>query len=60
MNNNLTMNNNDQLRRDFEAAKRGVLPPIINRKIMRHEPPVSDRFNDEKTPLPDISAEQKD
>jgi hypothetical protein len=53
------MNSSDEIRRDFEAAKRGIKPPIINHIPMRPED-VADRFNDAKTPLPNISTENKD
>jgi hypothetical protein len=45
--------NNDQLRRDFEAAKRGVLPHIHNRIPMR--PAVAESFDDAK-PMPSIET----
>jgi hypothetical protein len=47
------MNNNDQLRRDFEAAKRGVLPHINNHIPMR--PAVAESFDDAK-PIPSIET----
>ena len=52
------MNSSEEIRRDTEAAKRGVMPKINNYIPMR--PAVAERFDDAKTPLPNISTENKD
>jgi hypothetical protein len=54
------MNNLDEIRRQNERARQGIMPPIINKIPMLREPNVSEKFDDAKTPLPDISTEQKD
>jgi hypothetical protein len=50
------MNSSDEIRRDNEAAKRGVVPKINNYIPMR--PAVAEQFDDAKTPLPDIKTEK--
>jgi hypothetical protein len=55
----MEMNGFGAVRRDTENANHGVKPKIINEIPMRH-PAVAERFDDAKTPLPDIQTENKD
>jgi hypothetical protein len=50
-------NENPRIIRDNDAAER-VMSTMINRIPMR--PAVAERFDDAKTPLPDIQTENKD
>jgi hypothetical protein len=48
----------NDIRRDNERARQGIKPKIHNEIPMR--PAVAERFDDAKTPLPNISTENKD
>jgi hypothetical protein len=51
------LNPSEEIRRQNERARQGIMPPIINCKIMRHEPPVAEQFNDAKR-MPSIETER--